>query len=153
MRRKRSCLRYHVLQSIHCWRPIINIVSRIRVSFSRTNSCGCVQTLIDHGSCYDILFCLPKYQGHSMWSCIGHWCGYPYHKHTHHRHGGLLTQAYTHTLISDRWKLLLLLKVNVTLYCYLDQAGHRVDERNHQGSGHKDASYQWEGLPLVSRKR
>ena len=56
--RNSSCLRYQVLQSIHCCRPIINMVSRIRVSFSRTNSCV-VTTPIHETENYQIL--LTKY--------------------------------------------------------------------------------------------
>ena len=36
--KKTNCLRYHVLQSAHCFKPIINMVSRMRVSFSSTSS-------------------------------------------------------------------------------------------------------------------
>ena len=56
--RNSSCLRYQVLQSIHCCRPIINMVSRIRVSFSRTSSCV-VTTPIHQTGNYQIL--LTKY--------------------------------------------------------------------------------------------
>jgi hypothetical protein len=38
--RKRNCLRYQVLHSTHCFKPIISIVSRIRLSFSTTSSCS-----------------------------------------------------------------------------------------------------------------
>lgn len=39
MSRKRNCLRYQELHNTHCFRPIINMDSRIRDSFSSTSSC------------------------------------------------------------------------------------------------------------------
>ena len=38
MRRRMNCLMNQVVQSTHCWSPIINIDSLIRVSFSSTSS-------------------------------------------------------------------------------------------------------------------
>ena len=40
MKRKTNCLMNQVVHSTHNWRPIMNMDSRIRVSFSSTSSCG-----------------------------------------------------------------------------------------------------------------
>ena len=40
MKRKMNCLMNQVVHSTHSWRPIINMDSLIRVSFSSTSSCG-----------------------------------------------------------------------------------------------------------------
>ena len=44
--RKRNSLRYQVLHSTHCFKPIISIVSRIRLSFSTTSSYSNVQQIM-----------------------------------------------------------------------------------------------------------